>query len=190
MKKLSFSAAAAAAAFLTVAGCSASNADVVESDATSAAQSSTPWQNVLTCDRGAAVLDTDANERRHLQFVIRNPQVIGYIASQVRVSTQGILSPSGEIIIDGHQDSGVWAPADFHAMNGGVPYVNVDVHREDAGIRVSFWVNAQGSQGCFCRSGGDPCGGSLCQCPGGPDDLVCPGDPHAELANWYFQSCG
>jgi hypothetical protein len=175
---------------IALVGCSASRADEGENGAESAALSSTPWQNVLTCDSGAAALDTDASERRHLQFVIRNPQIIGYLASQVRVSTQGILSPSGEIIIDGRQESGVWTAADFHAMNGAVPYVNVDVHREGAGIRVSFWVNAQGSQGCFCRGGGDPCSGSLCQCPGGANDLVCPGDPHAELANWYFRSCG
>jgi hypothetical protein len=171
-----------------VVGCSGTHEGT--SDTTEERASGTVWEKVLTCDGGAAVLDTDTGERRHLQFVIRNQQIIGYLASQVRVSTQGIISRSGEIIIDGRQNHGVWGGGDFQYMDGRVPYVNVDVHREGGGIRVSFWVNAQGSQGCFCKSGGDPCGGSLCQCPGGADDLVCPGNPHQEIANWFFQSCG
>jgi hypothetical protein len=169
-------------------GCSAPTEDT-DTESSSESALSSRWEKVLTCDNGAAVLDVDTSERRHLQFVIRNPQIIGYLASEVRVSTQGIISRSGEIIVGGRQDRGVWSSSDFDKIDGNVPYVNAEVRREGGGVRVAFWVNAQGAQGCFCAGGGDPCSGSLCQCPGGPEDTICPGNPHQELANWFFRNC-
>jgi hypothetical protein len=139
------------------------------------------WLKVYTCNNGAAVLDVNANERRDLQFVIRDQRAIGWLASQVRVSTQGIISPSGEIIIPGRQSNGVFSKSDFRSLDGGVPYVSVNVRREGNGIKAVFYQQIGWSR---CADGGEP----------SPSTGTCNGDTvsgstYNELANWYFDSC-
>src|SRR5262245_45664605 len=111
------------------------------------------WEKVFTCDSGAAVLDVNAAERRDLQFVIRDRGIIGYLANNVRGSTQGIVSPSGEIIVRGHQNNGIWSQGDFHSMDGGVPYVDVNVRRESSGIKAVFYQLINWSR---CADGREP----------------------------------
>src|SRR5436190_7887619 len=133
MHRTTFTTIITAACLATTAlGCTTDEAEQLEPDDIANAASSgkadgAVWLKVYTCNNGAAVLDVNGNERRDLQFVIRDRQAIGYLASQVRVSTQGILSPSGEIIIPGHQSNGVFSKDDFHSLDGGVPYVSVNV---------------------------------------------------------------
>jgi len=139
------------------------------------------WSTVLTCDNGAAVLDVDAGERRNLQFVIRDQRIVGYFASEVRVSTRGIVERSGEIILRGRQDSGVWNSSDFRSLNGGVDNASVSVRREGQGVKVVFYQSMEWS---LCAGGEEP----------SPSTGMCPGETvrgttYNELANWYFRDC-
>lgn len=141
-----------------------------------------PWQKILDCDNGAAVIDADAGERRNLQFVIRDRGIIGYLNSKVRVSTSGIIVASGEIITNGWQDRGVFQPADFQGFKGRLPGVTTDVHRE--GDRVKFAIIGERGFGVRCSGGGDPCSGSDCTCPPGQTPIS--NVTKVELANWLF----
>lgn len=170
------------------AGCSSKADDPTDTSSESALVGG--WTKMLTCTQGDSrvVVDVDSGERRNVQVVISGPAAY-WLASNYHQSTTPILNSKGEVIGGGTVSRGIFYPSDFDIAQTRVPYMNLEAKRDNGGLRVALWVDARGAQGCFCRGGGDPCGGSLCQCPGGPDDLYCPGDPHAEIANWYFPSC-
>jgi hypothetical protein len=164
---------------LAVAGCAAEPADdpAVASDSPELVA----WNKVLTCDGGAAALDVDTGERRNLQFVIRDQRIVGFFANQVRVSTRGIIAPSGEIILHGRQNNGVWSGSDFRTMDGWVDNASIRVSREGGGVKVVFYQQINWSK---C-SGGAEQSPSTGMCPGGTES----GSTYNELANWYFRDC-
>jgi hypothetical protein len=166
------------AACASLVGCAGASQDATEGE-TSASELVGTWQQTLTCDGGAAVLDVDNGERRNLQFVIRDRAAIGYLATNVRVSTRGIIAPSGEIILQGRQGDGVWDAAGFHGFEGGVDNASVTVRRESEGVKVIFHQDIAWSR----------CDGNVSPSTGMCDGPVVNGVTYNELANWFFRDC-
>ncbi len=158
-----------------VAGCAAEEGATVGEDSPEVVS----WNKVLTCDNGAAVLDVDGGERRNLQFVIRDQRIIGYFANEVRVSTRGIVDRSGEIILRGRQNQGVFGAGDFRAMDGGVDNASVSVRREGQGVKVVFYQSIAWSR----------CDGDVSPSTGMCSGQTQSGTTYNELANWYFHDC-
>jgi hypothetical protein len=166
------------AACASLVGCAGASQES-SGDESSASALTGSWQQTLSCNGGAAVLDVDSGERRNLQFVIRDRAAIGYLATNVRVSTRGILAPSGEIILQGWQNEGVWDPSGFHGFEGGVDNASVSVRRESGGVKVTFHQDIAWSR----------CDGNVSPSTGMCDGPVASGVTYNELANWFFNDC-
>ena len=77
------------------------------------AQTSTSWKQVLQCDDGS-VLDVNADERRELQFVIRNDAAKEYLMPAYDPQYfDWNISASGEVIFRGRVAQGIFGPQDF-----------------------------------------------------------------------------
>jgi hypothetical protein len=153
------------------------------SDATSSATSAygSRWQPALTCNGGAAALDVDPDERRHLQFVIRDPGVINYITGAVHQQMTLNRGNGRELIAAGWQQNGVFQSGDFHGFQSdSSDYTSrIRVLREGSGVRIVFELHHR--EGGTCT---DWCSDFCCGGYAGGQDVF------PELANWYFESCG
>ena len=80
---------------------------------TESASTSTHWQSVYRCDDGS-VLDVDTNERRQIQFVVRNSAAKKHLMTAYDVASfDWNISPSGEVVFTGRLEHGIFYPQDF-----------------------------------------------------------------------------
>lgn len=152
--------------------------------ATSAAAfSSNNWQSLVTCNGGAAVLDVDRDERRNVQFVIRDRNVVDYLQSKTQ---SPMVNAKHEIVISASEqlEHGLFSPRDFGQddfWTYRVPdfYTAAIVQKDGRGIKVtiakSFEPICEG--GYWGYQGG---------CIGGHEIRA---HVTEELANWYFDDC-
>lgn len=139
------------------------------------------WSAKLTCDGGAAVIDADRADARHVQMVVREPHIVSFLSSKVN----HIQNLKGEVILEGWADD----PASFTDDQGHFDYQQISetltkrvvgvVHREDGErVRLVF------QRITTTRS----CSGYIEEhdCRNGQWTVK---DDVEELANWGFQSC-
>ena len=149
--------------FLLSSACGAPPNDSAEASAS--ADTAIAWEAAIRCD--GAVLDVNANERRDVQFVIRDAQAIDSLTHSADLPSvaPGTINAAGEFILSGHVSRGIFHTADFasaQVKNGTSVFGFVTVAGNNAG--------APGAGG-----GGDP-----------SDLLIWFG----EYTNWRFRSCG
>jgi hypothetical protein len=141
-----------------LAGCSASSA----SDPTSssqAAETTVPWQAAIRCD--GATLDVNADERRDIQFVIRDAEAIEHLPHGFDLGGEHpVLNADGDFILTGHVDQGIFHASDFSRV---VVKNGADVTGGVAKSSASWFP-----------SGGDP------------NDLEI---WFGEYTNWRFRNC-
>lgn len=153
---------------------------VASADAASWAAPS--WQKILTCDNGAVVVDVNTNERRQLQAVIHDVNILRYLYSAGAIN---LSYGAQEAIIQGWTGNGVFDPGSFSDFKArpGYPYdgYSIDVRREGQGMKVTFlnttsWTEYPGD--CRNNTLSMSCESS--------------GITHSrtdEIANWYFRDC-
>jgi hypothetical protein len=139
------------------------------------------WEKVLDCDRGAAIIDVNKDERRSLQLVVRNTGILSYLNQKGAIS---LKFGETEAIEYGWQNNAVFQPSDFHSMKGQpknmwdnrIVYAN----REGSGLKVRFVDRRSYTEK---PAGCEDCLSMACEsaCKTISYDV--------ELANWYFQSC-
>jgi hypothetical protein len=142
-----------------LAGCSGASAEDPQS--TDEALGGTAWHEVLDCH--GAVVDADANERRHLQIVVRDPSAVAWLSAHPGAGNAGVPNAKGEIIVDGFAHHGVFAPGDFSGFTRSaysvadalLPEAHVD--RDGGGVKIRLVTWRSGSE--------------------------------VETANWYFPHC-
>jgi hypothetical protein len=147
---------------------------------TIAMQAQASWERVLTCDGGAAVLDVDNQQRTHLQLVIRDGNILGYLNNVGAVSLQ---YGQREAVIGGYQNDGVFGPGNFSYMNayaGGGSNTKVYVNRAGSGLSLRF---EQASAGVSCP---DDCNDSLSS---SCESRCQPWQSSRPVANWLFRDC-
>jgi hypothetical protein len=129
------------------------------------------YEKVLDCDGGAAVVDRNRLSPAYPQVVIRNPQIVEYLASQ------GAIQGGGEIILTGRNDQDVYQSSDFHGFSdvGSGTYRLDWVRREGNGIRVS--INR------YEEVANSDCGRDIPS-----SNPTCQGR-FREVANWVFVDC-
>jgi hypothetical protein len=175
-----------------------------EASAEGKADSATTWLRAFTCDGGAAVLDVSANERRNLQFVIRDQNIVGYLNS-----AGAVHSPYGarEVVASGwtgyvdwnapdgpvvhgqpYGGAGVFSQDDFHEMIADYNFFNgqsasfTRVFRDGPGMQIQYGrIDQTDCLHTDCEYVGDGFG-TVCNCDRW-------GTRFTEIANWYFQSC-
>lgn len=193
----------ATSALVLAATACAAPADDAPTDSTESALDAT-WQKLLTCDGGAAVLDVNGSERRNLQLVIRDQNIVrwlnqagvvhsAYGATEVilsgwtgRVNWSDALGPRLEA--QPYGAPGVFGVGDFHEMianhdtyEGGFGSF-VRVAREGAGVKVQFGtIEKRGCAKSETYYVGDGFGWQT--------SCVADYSAYVERANWYFQSC-
>ena len=161
------------------------------------------WYKVYTCNNGQAVLDVNGNERRNLQLVIRDTNIMGFFQSRGVVSlpfgaTEMIVSGwTGYVdfgrahgpIVHGqpYGGPGVFDRSDFKEVianfnffDGKSPFARI--LKDGSGIKIQFG-QIEG-RGCaqtetYCPGDGFPCQTS---CVDEYTEFV-------ERANWYFNNC-
>ncbi len=138
------------------------------------------WQPLLVCNGGGAVLDVDAAERRHLQFVVRDSNAISYVTGAIRQQMRLNRGNGREIIAGGYSQEGAFAPGDFRSFyEEATDYTSrIDVAREGRGVRIRFSLHRR--EGGFCT---DWCSETCCGGYAGGHDAF------DELASWYFDDC-
>jgi hypothetical protein len=168
----------------------------------SAKSDGTPWYKVYSCNGGAGVLDVNGNERRNLQFVIRDPDIIKFFHDRGVVS---VSYGATELVLSGwtgrvdfsrvygpalsaqpYGSPGVFARADFKEMIANYNYYQggrfARIFVDGPGIKVQFGVIEK--RGCAitktsCPGDGFPC---TTACVEHYTEFV-------ESANWYFNNC-
>jgi hypothetical protein len=204
MRTLTFAASLLSFAALALAGCAAPTTDADASSETSESAFTNDWKTLLTCNGGAAALDVNGNERKNLQFVIRDLGAIRYL-NQVGATA----SPFGatEIVLSGwtgHVDwseglgprldaqpygaPGVFSPNEFKEMiadhntyEGGFGRF-VRVAREGSGLKVQFGtIERRGCAKTETHYVGDGFGWQT--------SCVADYSAFVEKANWYFNDC-
>jgi hypothetical protein len=175
----------------------------VDEDASAKADGAA-WYKVYTCNGGQAVLDVNGNERRNLQLVIRDANVIKYFNDKQVVQSQ---YGATELIL-----SGWTGRVDFNNSLGPVlyyqPYGGPGVFNRSDYDHTELIANANYyNGGQFIRVFRDGKGikvqaayinNTWC----GATDTYCPGDgfdcqtycteqhrEFVEKANWYFNDC-
>jgi hypothetical protein len=160
------------------------------------------WYKLYTCNGGAAVLDVNGNERRNLQLVIRDPNIMKYFHDLGMVQL-----PYGatELIL-----SGWTGRVDFSRAHGpvlyGQPYGGPGVfNRSDFSELIANYNFYQGGRFArifrdgpgiklqFGQIEGRGCAQTETYCPGdGFDCSTYCVDEYTEFvekANWYFNDC-
>ncbi len=145
------------------------------------------WLKVLDCDGGAAVVDVNDWERRELQVVIRDPNIVNYLATatQLKFGTTvagNIVNAKGEMILRARVDRGVFTPWDFSSMSPSTIHAFDDrllvtprVFVDGPGLRITMSAAiADGFQG---------------ECDGGTTSCVPSHYRDGGTFDWYFQSC-
>ncbi|HEY5951383.1 MAG TPA: hypothetical protein VIV40_38080 [Kofleriaceae bacterium] len=188
-----------------LAACADQPDDVLEIDeAASSKADGALWYKLYTCNGETAVLDVNGNERRNVQLVIRDPNVIGYLNSRGVIqspygATEAVLSGwTGYVDWGGslgpvlhyqpYGGRGVWNRSDFDSQE---LIANTNYYNPNPFIRV-FEVGG----GIKVQAGAINntwCGATEQYCPG--DGFPCQNyctEQHTEFvesANWYFNSC-
>jgi hypothetical protein len=168
------------------------------------ADSTATWLRVFNCDDGAAVLDVNGNERRNVQFVIRDQNIVSYLNNAGAVhSAYGARevvasgwtgyvdwnAPDGPVVHgQPYGGSGVYYQDDFHEMIADYNFFNgqnasfTRVFRDGDGMKIQYGRIDQGA-----------CLNTSCQYVGDGFGTVCNCDRYqtsfTEIANWYFQHC-
>ncbi len=160
------------------------------------------WYKLYTCNGGAAVLDVNGDERRNLQFVIRDPNIMRFFHGLGMVqlpygATELILSGwTGRVdfsrahgpVLHGqpYGSPGVFDRSDFTEMIGNYDYYRggrfARIFRDGDGINVQFG-QIEG-RGCartetYCPGDGFECSTSCV------DEYT----EYVEKASWYFNDC-
>ncbi|MDB4934264.1 MAG: hypothetical protein JWP87_1236 [Labilithrix sp.] len=92
---------------------SGEDSEPFDTAATESAVTGAHWQSIYRCDDGS-VLDVNTNERRELQFVVRNAAAKKHLMTAYSTATfDWNLSPSGEVIFRGTVQYGIFNPGDF-----------------------------------------------------------------------------
>lgn len=187
-------------------GCARPSDEVASADTAVASESalSTSWQGLLTCDLGAAVLDVNGDERRNMQFVIRDANIIRYLNGVGAVSSH---YGDAEIMLSGwtgrvdwahslgprvneqpYGGVGVFNAGDFNEFIAGHNYYDGPfgwfsrIAREGAGIKVQFGtIEKRGCAQTQTTYIGDGFGW-VTECAADYSAFV-------EKANWYFRDC-
>jgi hypothetical protein len=136
--------------------CAAPTADASDPSDTAATESAVTgahWQAIYRCDDGS-VLDVNTNERRELQFVVRNAAAKKHLMTAYDTATfDWNLSPSGEIVFRGTVQAGIFYPHDFTsavAISGRPkvqvgdqwgPTVDITRHGSDITLLASEYVD-------------------------------------------------
>lgn len=160
------------------------------------------WYKLFTCNGGAAVLDVNGSERRNLQLVIRDPNVMRFFHDR------GVVSlPYGatELIL-----SGWTGRVDFSRAHGpvlyGQPYGGPGVFkRSDFVELIANYNYYQGGRFARIFRDGSSIKVQFGQIEGrgcARTEMYCPGDgfecqtscvdeytEFVEKANWYFNDC-
>ncbi len=147
------------------------------------------WKPALVCDDGAAVVSIDLGERRNVQLVIRNADIIRYFNESRSLTGTSWLVWDGRLhnltnnanvtMVPGELRKGVFASNQFRGFTSPVSYADrrFYVYREGRGLKVTIVVPAHWG---YCNGGFDSGGGCM--------DPV-PPRPEREVANWYFREC-
>jgi hypothetical protein len=93
------------------------------------------YQQILSCDNGAAVVDRNTLSPSYPQLVIRNAGIVSYLVSN------GVnANAKGEVILTGINDRPVFQASDFHGFSdlGSGSFRNDWTRREGRALRVSF----------------------------------------------------
>ncbi|HUS27106.1 MAG TPA: hypothetical protein VMZ53_01305 [Kofleriaceae bacterium] len=187
------------------AACTAESVDELELDEEASSKADgAAWYKLYTCNDGQAVLDVNGNERRNLQLVIRDANIIKFFNDrQVVASRYG----DTELVLSGwtgyvdfgrahgpvlryqpYGGPGIFNRADFDRTEliananyyYGGPFIRV--FRDNAGIKVQAG-----------RIEGRGCARTETYCPGdGFDCQTSCVDEYTEFvesANWYFNNC-
>ena len=168
-----------------VGGCTApAGAADPATDTSTAAYSNGPWQKLLTCNGGAAVLDVDSGERRNVQLVIRDRNIVDYLQSKSPDSS--MVNASHEIVMQASEEliHGLFKASDFGADDFWT-YRYPDfldaavIQRDGNGIKVTIAKRFDPicENGYWGYQGG---------CNGGSAIRA---HVDEELANWYFDDC-
>lgn len=163
------------------------------------------WYKVYSCDNGAGVLDVNANERRNLQFVIRDQNIMRYFTDRGVVhldfgATELVLSgwtgsidwgaPFGPILhYQPYGGRGVFNRSDFREDNELI--ANANYYQGGPFIRVfpdSGGIKVQAGQinNTWCSRTETSCPGDGFPCQ---DTCV---EQHTEFvskADWFFRTC-
>jgi len=179
--------------------------DELELDADASAKADgAAWYKLYTCNGGQAVLDVNGNERRNLQLVIRDANIIKFFNDR-----QIVQSHYGdtELVMSGWTGN-----VDFGAALGPVlhyqPYGGPGIFNRLDFDHTELIANANYyNGGLFIRVFRDGSGiktqaGQIQNTWCGATDTYCPGDGYdcqtycteqhtefVEKANWYFNDC-
>lgn len=167
--------------------------------ATSEDSLTSDWRPLLVCNGGAAVVDVDANERRHVQLVVRDGGALRYLhdAGAVRLdfgATEAVVAGETKRVDWSHElgprvdggARGVFHPDDFREMlaghTGGPLGRFVRVTREGSGVKVQFGqIEPRGCASSRRVWFGDG--------NGWKDVCVADYSAYVEKANWFFDDC-
>lgn len=195
----------ALAVFSVALGCAAPSEEHGDVDANESALSG-PWQKLLTCDDGAAVLDVFGTNHQLLQVVVRDPAVLRYLNDVGAIrsrfgATEEVVQGTADHVDWTHgfgprlpryasqHDPGADGPADFREMlrlpNGGFPGTEifgsfVRVAREGGGMKLQF--GRMEDRGCANGPSYSDEAGEHFQCF---EHFTA----YIETANWYFEQC-
>ncbi len=98
---------------LSVAACAAPASDAEDTTSSESAATAAAWHAVYRCDDGS-VLDVNGNERREIQFVVRNDAAKKHLMRSADPAYfDWNVSPSGEIVYRGRVERGIFYPQDF-----------------------------------------------------------------------------
>lgn len=99
-----------------VAACTAEPAaPETETSSTESAATAVRWEAMLRCEDGS-VLDVNSNERRDVQFVVRNKDAIWWMQHSIECQWNAASCPTnaaGEMVFRGRVDRGVFYEHDF-----------------------------------------------------------------------------
>jgi hypothetical protein len=150
----------------------------------------TDWKKILVCDGGAAWVDVNALERRMLQVVIQDEEVIRQLRGRTCVDSPWYMDrpdqrcTDGKFIIAGQVTHGIFEPGQFQGfVNQGGTYTchsgsasTLRVTRTGGELKVSYHQEA--AQGCCWESDSD--GNCVRR---GPDV------PALDLTSWTLRGC-
>jgi hypothetical protein len=133
------------------------------------------WKPILVCDGGAAVVDLDLGERRNVQLVINNKQIVEYFALNRGMQSSMNFS-NGKIIVSAGLNQGIQYSGQFHGFDSNAANAPaVQVSRDEFGLKVRL-VSLAHKECIDWRA----------------NDFYCAETrdvPEVQYADWYFRSC-
>ena len=152
-----------------------------------------PFEKILECDGGAAVVDVDARERRNLQLVIRDTGIIEYLNDVGAIRAN--FGDEEAIIRGFSQTGGVFSADQFQSFEQ--LSSRVFVYREGGGLKLTFqrqrrdtgiwWCDGHYTYETGGTYPGQRCDG-LAVYQGGNWRWI--PEVYDEYAGWFFNQCG